>query len=184
MKRATMALTALGLLAAVGSLALAGHAAATMSISSGDFGPEGPMPKSGYNARCGGQDVSPRLSWGGAPRGARSLVLTMIDQDVKPSKWSHWIIVDLPVSSGGLPQHMGAAHPPAAGVVSGMGKDIYQGPCPPHFTGLHHYVFTLWAMPQAHTAIAAKARADEVEAMLRKTALASASTTATATQDQ
>lgn len=166
-----------------GALAVAGPAGA-MTISSQTFAPDGPMPRAGYHDRCGGQDISPQLAWTAAPRATKSLVLTMIDQDVKPSKWSHWIIVDLPPRNGGLPQRTHAPHAPAAGVVSDMGKDVYQGPCPPHFTGLHHYVFTVWAMPSPHTEIAPRAKADEVEAMLKRSALASASTTATATQDQ
>ncbi len=166
-------------LAAAALLAVSGSAVA-MTIASPSLGPGGAFAGPQYHRGCGGQDLSPRLNWSGAPAGARSLVLSIIDQDVPPTKWSHWIVVDLPASSSGLPGGARAAPRPASGVISNMGEAIYDGPCPPHGSGIHHYRMTIWAMPIAHTAIAPGARADEVEAQLRKTALASASVTGTA----
>jgi Raf kinase inhibitor-like YbhB/YbcL family protein len=159
---------------------LAATPVGAMTIASPGLGPAGAFAAAQYHTSCGGQDLAPRLSWSGAPPGARSLVLTMIDQDVAPSKWSHWIVVDLPASSSGLPGGARAAPHPARGVTTNMGQALYEGPCPPHGSGVHHYRMTIWAMPTAHTGIAPGQRADAVEAQLRKASLASASVTGTA----
>jgi Raf kinase inhibitor-like YbhB/YbcL family protein len=157
-------------------MALAGPAAAAMTLSSADVAPHSPIPAAQIYPRCGGQNISPQLSWSGVPAGAKSLVLTMIDQDVKPALWSHWIVVDLPASATGLPRGVKAL-PGGAAVVSNFGDAGYDGPCPPTGTGVHHYQFTLWAMPARQTAIAPDAKAYAVEAWLSRTALDKASLT-------
>ena len=111
------------------------------------------------------------------PAGAKSLVLTMIDIDVKPVGWSHWIVVDLSPSTTMLPRGATTLPTGAKAVVSNFGDAFYDGPCPPNGTGVHHYRFTLWAMPTDKTAISANAQATAVAATLAKSALASASLT-------
>jgi phosphatidylethanolamine-binding protein (PEBP) family uncharacterized protein len=62
-------------------------------------------------------------------------------------------------------------------VVSNFGEAAYDGPCPPAGSGVHHYRFTIWAMPAATTAIAPDAHADAVIAKLQAQALARAELT-------
>ena len=159
--------------ATVLALAAAGPALA-LTLSSHDLTPGGAMPAAQIYPRCGGQNVSPDLAWTGAPAATRSFVLTMIDMDVKPALWSHWLVVDLPSSATSLAEGVKALPAGARGVVSNFGAAIYNGPCPPSGTGLHHYRFTIWAMPSATTAIAADEPADAVIARLRAQALAKA----------
>jgi hypothetical protein len=165
---------------ALGILLLASPASA-MTIASSDFKDGGVLPMAYVYPRCGGQNVSPELHWSGVPSGAKSLVLTMIDGDVKPSGWSHWIIVGLEPSSTGLPRRLLAWPVGAKAVVSNFGDTSYDGPCPPKGTGTHHYVFTLWAMPAAHTDLAPNAKATDLETMLTRSAIAHASVTGTVT---
>jgi Raf kinase inhibitor-like YbhB/YbcL family protein len=157
--------------------ALAGSAAATMTLTSADVAPNRPIPTAQIYPRCGGQNISPQLSWSGVPAQAKSLVLTMIDLDVKPALWSHWIVVDLPPSTAGLPRGLKALPGDAAAVIGNFGDAGYDGPCPPAGTGVHHYQFTLWAMPARQTAIAPDAKAYTVEAWLSRAALDKASLT-------
>jgi len=156
---------------------LAGPAASAMTLASPDIRPNGPIAAAQIYARCGGQNISPRLIWSGAPAGARSLVLTMIDLDVKPALWSHWIVVDLPPTSSGLPR--GARQLPggAAAVAGNFADAAYDGPCPPAGTGVHRYRFTIWAMPGPRTLIAPDARASDIAPRLARSALAEASLT-------
>src|ERR1700744_1916487 len=72
---------------------------------------------------------------------AKSLILTMIDIDVRPSLWSHWIVVYLPPDSTGIARGQKTLPGGARGVVSNFGDAFYDGPCPPEGTGLHHYRF-------------------------------------------
>jgi Raf kinase inhibitor-like YbhB/YbcL family protein len=157
--------------------AAATPALAAMAISSPDLAPGAPMPARHIYPRCGGQNVSPALAWSGAPAGTRSLVLTMIDMDVKPALWSHWIVVDLPANSSGLPQGVAALPSPAHGVVSNFGDPVYAGPCPPPGSGLHHYQFTIWAMKAVKTDLPNDAKAPEVIALLTAGSLAHAQLT-------
>jgi len=146
-----------------------------MELTSSDIAPGAQIATAQIYPRCGGQNVSPALAWSGVPAGAKSLVLTMIDTDVKPADWSHWIVVDLPPSITTLAR--GIAHLPAGAkaIASNFGDASYDGPCPPNGTGTHHYRFTIWAMPAAKTEIADDAKANEVADKLAKTAIASAS---------
>jgi Raf kinase inhibitor-like YbhB/YbcL family protein len=166
--------------AAMGFLFLAAPASA-MTIASNDFKDGGVLPTVHIYPRCGGQNVSPELHWSGVPAGAKSLVLTMIDGDVKPSGWSHWIVVDLAPASTGISHGASSLPAGAKAVASNFGDASYDGPCPPKGTGTHHYRFTLWAMPVATTDLAANAKATDVDAALTRTAIAYASVTGSVT---
>lgn len=170
MQRATALMTAV-------LTVLAGPAAAAMTLVSADIRPNGPIAAAQIYPRCGGQNISPQLAWSGAPAGARSLVLTMIDLDVKPDLWSHWIVVDLPPASSGLPRGVKQLPGRAAAVAGNFGDAAYDGPCPPAGTGVHHYRLTIWAMPTATTVIAPDARASEIAPRLARGALGEASLT-------
>ena len=153
------------------ALALAATQAAAMSLQSNDFADGAPIPVVHNYPRCGGQNVSPELHWSGVPETAKSLVLTMIDQDVKPARWSHWIVVGLPVATAGLARGVAALPAGAHTVVSNFGDAAYAGPCPPEGSGTHRYKFTIWALPATTVTIAPDAKANEVEAMLMGLAL-------------
>ena len=160
---------------AIAATVLGGPALAAMTLSSPDIAPNTTIAQPHIYPRCGGRNVSPQLAWSGVPAGTRSLVLTMIDLDVKPALWSHWIVVDLPPTTPGLPRGANPLPRPARAVAGNFGDAAYDGPCPPKGSGVHRYRFTIWAMPAATTDIAPDARADAVAADLARRALASAS---------
>jgi hypothetical protein len=165
------------------AFALAGStpAFAAMTITSHDLAPGGSIPAAHIHQRCGGQNISPDLSWSGAPAAAKSLVLSVIDLDVKPALWSHWIVVDLPTSAKGLPRAASTLPPGARAVISNFGEAAYAGPCPPKGSGPHRYEFTIWAMPTAKTAVSADQPANELRAKLSAAAIDHASFTSTVT---
>ena len=113
-------------------LLLAGAApVAAMTIGSSDFADGTAIAAPQIYPRCGGQNVSPQLSWQGAPAGTKSFVLTMIDVDVKPSGWSHWIVVDLPPGTASLARGFTALPDGAKALAGNFGDLAYDGPCPP-----------------------------------------------------
>lgn len=132
--------------------------------------------------RCGGQNISPELSWSGAPAGTKSLALTMIDLDVKPAGWSHWIVVGLPPSATELARGAKSLPAGAHGIASNFGDAFYDGPCPPAGSGTHHYHLTIWALPTDTVSIAPKAKGTDVTATLEKLALDHASIVGTVTR--
>jgi Raf kinase inhibitor-like YbhB/YbcL family protein len=151
--------------------------AVAMSLTSMDIKPNSAIPTAQIYPRCGGANISPELAWTGVPGGTKSLALTMIDLDVKPSQWSHWIVVGLPPDTTSLPrgvQHLpGGAH----AVISNFGDAAYDGPCPPAGSGVHRYQITIWALPAAAPPIAADANAADLTAILARQALSHASLT-------
>jgi Raf kinase inhibitor-like YbhB/YbcL family protein len=167
MVRATTALVA---------LVLASPSAA-MQISSTDIADGSTIGPAQIYPRCGGANISPALSWSGAPKQTDSFIVTMIDEDVKPALWSHWIVVDLPPTATGLARGAKAMPAGARQITTNFGDAAYGGPCPPRGTGLHHYRVTVWAMKESAIPVAADANAARLQSQLIKDALDSASLT-------
>jgi Raf kinase inhibitor-like YbhB/YbcL family protein len=157
---------------------LAAPAFSAMILTSPDFVSSDALPTAHIYPRCGGRNISPQLSWSGVPSAAKSLVLTMIDVDVRPSQWSHWIVVDLPADTSSLSRGTASLPGRARAVVSNFGDAAYDGPCPPKGTGTHHYEFTIWAMPTTTISLAADEKATRVIAFLSQHALERASLSA------
>jgi Raf kinase inhibitor-like YbhB/YbcL family protein len=154
---------------------IGGPALAAMTLTSADIRPDGPIAQQQVYTRCGGQNVSPEVVWSGAPPGTKSLVLTMIDLDVKPHQWSHWIVVDLSPAAAAIPHGATSLPGKARTIVSNFGVTGYAGPCPPKGSGVHHYKFTIWAMPTPAMTITPDAKADTIGPSLATQAIGSAS---------
>ena len=134
------------------------------------------VPRAQIYPRCGGHNISPGLTWRGAPPGTKSFVLTMIDVDVKPSGWSHWIVADISAGTRSLSRGTKTLPHGARAIDSNFGGMSYNGPCPP--SGTHHYRLTLWALPVSNVLLAPNKKATDVIATLTKLALDRASLTA------
>jgi Raf kinase inhibitor-like YbhB/YbcL family protein len=96
---------------------------------------------------CDGPDVSPELSWTGAPPGTQSLALIADDPDAPVGTWTHWIIWDIPPGTG-LPEGIAKTEILKDGARQGKNdfKRIgYGGPCPPAGKP-HRYFFKLYAL--------------------------------------
>jgi Raf kinase inhibitor-like YbhB/YbcL family protein len=150
--------------------------AAAMELTSPDIRDGAPIAKDQVYTRCGGQNVSPALSWRGAPADTKSFAITAIDHNVPPNDWSHWIVVDIPPGATSLAK--GASLPAGAhAAMTDFGDAGYGGPCPPPGSGAHHYEFTIWALRAPAVQLPAHANAKEVAAFLQRNALAKASIT-------
>jgi hypothetical protein len=107
-----------------------------------------PIPKK-YSGE--GEDVSPPLSWNGAPPEAKQLVLICDDPDApRDEPWVHWLIYNIPPSVKQLPEAVKAAESPAEPTQTAQGENSwgrigYGGPMPPPGHGTHHYHFRLYA---------------------------------------
>lgn len=97
---------------------------------------------------CDGEDISPPLTWTGAPTATRSFALFCSDPDAPTGTWHHWGAYDIPANLTILVEGS-AADASAAGfkqAINDFGKVGYGGPCPPHRHGIHHYNFSLLAL--------------------------------------
>lgn len=99
---------------------------------------------------CSGQNMSPALSWSGAPEGTKSFVLTVYDPDAPTgSGFWHWVMYNIPASTTSLPQGAGTPGKEPTGAVEAntdYGAPGYGGPCPPKGDKAHRYIFTLYAV--------------------------------------
>jgi Raf kinase inhibitor-like YbhB/YbcL family protein len=165
----------------------------SLTVTVAGLTPGGVVPQE--NASCvpdgrghaiAGPNVSPAISWSAGPAGTASYAIIALDPDV-PSVFTnanqdgktlradmrrvdfyHWVLVDVPPASNGLP-----AGADGTGVVA-TGKPLgptsygvrgansftpgahggYDGPCPPwNDERVHHYHFTVYALDTARLAV-------------------------------
>lgn len=108
-----------GLLLALGALALMGvtaacssgddgeptplvpEGAATLQMTSAAFENGGPIPT---KYTCDGEDVSPPLTWSGVPVDTESLALLYEDPDAPGGTWVHWVLYGMPREVTMLPE--------------------------------------------------------------------------------
>jgi Raf kinase inhibitor-like YbhB/YbcL family protein len=107
------------------------------------------MPQILNGFGCTGGNISPELSWHGAPTGTKSFVLTMFDPDAPTgSGFWHWVVANIPASAAALATGASRTNKMPAGSLetrNDTGAAGYAGPCPPPGPA-HRYVFTLFAM--------------------------------------
>jgi Raf kinase inhibitor-like YbhB/YbcL family protein len=120
------------------------HAKA-IKVTSTTFAADGPIPAKVAYGPCGGQNVSPQLSWSNVPDGTKSFALICFDPDAPTgSGFYHWIVANIPASVTSIGEN---ALP--AGAVQGWtdyGESKYGGPCPPSGDPPHRYHFTIYAL--------------------------------------
>ncbi len=111
-----------------------------MELTSSAFKNGGAIPEK-YSAY--GENVSPALSWSGAPEGTKSFALIMDDPDApRPEPFVHWVLFNIPSSV----QAIAEGKQPVGAVQGHNGRDAtgYFGPRPP--SGNHRYHFKLYAL--------------------------------------
>jgi Raf kinase inhibitor-like YbhB/YbcL family protein len=93
------------------------------------------------SGQCAGANLSPELTWAGAPAGTQSFAVIVIDPD--GGNWVHWLQFNIPGDAASLAE---AEAGPDVGIKgqNDFGQSGYGGPCPPG--GTHRYIFTLYAL--------------------------------------
>jgi hypothetical protein len=100
-------------------------------------------------------NISPALSWSGAPDGTTSFVLTFVDLHPIARGYVHWVVTGIPAEVTEL-----AENAAATGLPDGAHEaTVYAGPFPP--SGTHDYEFTLYAVG-AGAEVPAKAPLDQI----------------------
>jgi Raf kinase inhibitor-like YbhB/YbcL family protein len=135
-----------------------------MRIQSPAFQHEGEIPQ---RFTCQGQNVSPELSWEGAPKGTKFFVLILHDPDApRRNGFTHWVLYDIPAAIDRVRENVPKLEQLADAALQGRndsGEIGYTGPCPP--AGRHRYFLRLYALREK-LGLAAGASADEVQIAL------------------
>ncbi len=115
-----------------------------MEIKSQAFAQGGLIPS---KHTCDGEDVSPPLTWSGAPAGAQSFAVISDDPDAPAGTWVHWVIWNIPGRTQALEENVPKLDALPNGARQGTNdfrRVGYGGPCPP--SGTHRYFFRLFAL--------------------------------------
>lgn len=101
-----------------------------------------------------GEDMSPPLTWSGAPEGVVSYVIMMHDADAAVGNGTddvlHWLVWNIPPTVTSLHEHAPSLSqlPDGTRQISATGP-YYRGPGAPASGPTHHYLFELFALDVA-----------------------------------
>lgn len=119
-----------------------------LTLSSPAFTDHGELPQ---RFTCKGAGLSPPLQWRGAPQDTRGYALIVTDPDAPDPDhppthtYIHWVVAYMPASVDHLNESQSGDMPAETREgVNSTGRTGYTPPCPP--AGLHHYIFTLYAL--------------------------------------
>ncbi|MDP5210384.1 YbhB/YbcL family Raf kinase inhibitor-like protein [Microbulbifer sp. 2205BS26-8] len=131
-------------------MAMISHAG-QLALSSSSLSPRQKMPLAHVYGGCGGENLSPQLSWKGAPEGTKSYAVMVYDPDAPTgSGWWHWVVFNIPADTTSLPEGAGDLKngliPEAIQVSNDYGNLGYGGACPPKGHGDHRYRFQVFAL--------------------------------------
>lgn len=137
----------------------------TLTLISPAFSHDGAIPA---RYTCEGDDVSPPLTWSGAPPATRTLVLIVDDPDAPDPKaprmtWVHWVVYDLPATATGLAEGVESLPGQARTGLNDWKRSGYGGPCPP--IGRHRYFHKLYALDKEIGALISPTKQDVLDAM-------------------
>jgi Raf kinase inhibitor-like YbhB/YbcL family protein len=122
------------------------------SFKDGDYLSMDHILSQDFGFGCAGGNMSPHLTWSGAPEGTKSFAVTCYDPDAPTgSGFWHWLVVNIPASANTL--ELAAGDPknpklPAGALMTrtDFGAPGYGGPCPPQGDHPHRYIFTVFAV--------------------------------------
>ena len=124
----------------------------TLKVSSTSIAPEARLPAEHVFDGWGfsGGNISPQLSWSGAPEGTKGYAVTCFDPDAPtPSGFWHWLLVGLPAEVTSLDAGAGTAGTAPRGafhVANDFGDKRYDGAAPPAGDHNHRYLFAVHAL--------------------------------------
>jgi Raf kinase inhibitor-like YbhB/YbcL family protein len=124
----------------------------SLTVSSTSFQDNSRLPEEQVFDGWGlsGGNISPQLSWAGAPEGTKGYAVTCFDPDAPtPSVFWHWLLVSIPADVTSLEAGAGTAEKAPRGafhVANDFGDKKYDGAAPPAGDQNHRYLFAVHAL--------------------------------------
>ena len=109
-----------------------------------------------------GDDVSPPLTWSGAPKGTQEFALICDDPDAPRRVWVHWVLYKIPASASSLAESSNGVGIKGKNSFENAG---YGGPMPPPGHGVHHYHFKIYALDTRLTLAPGATKAELLKAI-------------------
>ena len=167
--RAKLLCAAGGAIMLASSCMSAAGAPATFVLSSSTF-KDGTLmpPRVAAPANCGGENVSPQLSWTNAPEGTKSFALTMVSEEGQGGLGEPLLVVyGVPANVTSFAEgELSTAADKSVGGKNIHGIGSYDGPC--HGAGsAHHYMFKVIATDLDPKALAPGLTLPELQASLQ-----------------
>ncbi len=121
--------------------------AGAIEVKSQDFQANGAIP---FQYSAYGENISPELSWSGAPDGTKTFAILLEDPDAtSPKPFVHWVAYNIPSDvttlREGLPATPRLEEPVMLQGQNSAGRTGYFGPKPPD-EPVHHYHFQIFAL--------------------------------------
>jgi Raf kinase inhibitor-like YbhB/YbcL family protein len=92
-----------------------------------------------------GENISPEIKWKNPPKDTKSFVIVCIDTNPIAKKWVHWMVLNIPGETRKIQE--GEDPPKGSSILlNSFRKPGYGGPQPPPGSGIHKYVFTVYAL--------------------------------------
>jgi Raf kinase inhibitor-like YbhB/YbcL family protein len=111
-----------------------------------------PPQLSRFFSQEGGQDISPDLSWSGAPSHTKSYAVTMFGSDAPTgSGFWHWVVINIPAHVRGLPVGAGSEGGKllpngSTQLPNDIRAECYVGGAPKANARDYHYTFAVHAL--------------------------------------
>jgi len=95
-----------------------------------------------------GENKSPSLYWQHIPESTQSFAIICIDTHPIAKRWIHWMIINIPPNISSIPQNASLSKMPKESVelLNSFGKKGWGGPQPPKNSGVHKYIFKIFAL--------------------------------------
>ncbi|MHB1946709.1 MAG: YbhB/YbcL family Raf kinase inhibitor-like protein [Gammaproteobacteria bacterium] len=129
------------LISLLGAIFMSSAFASDFNLTSNAFKDGGMIPA---KYTCVSDNISPQLSWSGAPEKTQSFALIIADPDAPAGTWYHWVLFNIPNTVSELSENIQELPNGTISGKSSYNNTHYNGPCPP--SGQHHYIFNLYAL--------------------------------------
>ena len=128
--------------------------------------------------QCGGENISPPLSWTNVAAGTKSFAVIAYDSDGNKGLQGniHWVAYDIAPTATSLGEGAGSVEPKDfVGGMNGRKLNVYFGPCAPANEQPHHYLFSVFATDLPPGQLGPDNTRDDLQTKLKGHVLASGS---------